>query len=223
MKKISNNMKKDVIIHVGLQKTGTTFLQEEIFRKMNVRYIRNINFVNLCFKRDKKTIIADEGLSGNARSNKVDRFKIADNLHKLFPDAKIIVGIRNPHDMIASLYSQYIRTGGYDEDGVIKSIISYTNYEEYIDYIQSLFKDVFIYNYDYDFKKEHKEAFIIRLCDFIGEPVPNYQDKRYRVRLKPYQLKTMRVINKLLKNHHFIGKVVRELINAVSNARMQVQ
>jgi len=104
----------DVIIHVGLQKTGTTFLQEEIFRKLkNVRYIRDISFTNLCFKRDKKTIIANEALSGDPYSNKIDRFKVIDNLHKLFPDAKIIVGTRYMPNMIDSLYSQYIRNGGY--------------------------------------------------------------------------------------------------------------
>jgi len=216
-------MKEDVIIHVGLMKTGTTFLQEEIFKKMNVRYIRDINFTNLCFKRDKKTIIANEALSGDPYSNKIDRFKVIDNLHKLFPDAKIIVGVRNWKDMMDSLYSQYIRNGGCGYDTLLLfNIREYAAYEEYIEHIQSLFKDVFVYNYDWDLKKEHKEAFIIRLCDFIGEPVPNYQDKRYRVRLKPYQLETMKAINKLLKHHPFIGKVVRELINAVSNSRMQV-
>jgi len=215
-------MKEDVIIHVGLQKTGTTFLQEEIFKKMNVRYIRDISFTNLCFKRDKKTIIANETLSGDPYSNKIDRFKVIDNLHKLFPDAKIIVGVRNWRDMMGSLYSQYIRNGGCGYDTLLLfNIREYSFYEEYIEHIQSLFKDVFVYNYDWDLKKEHKEAFIIRLCDFIGEPVPNYQDKRYRVRLKPYQLQTMKMINKLLKHHPFIGKVVRELINAVSNSRMQ--
>ena len=216
-------MKEDVIIHVGLQKTGTTFLQEEIFKKMNVRYIRDISFTNLCFKRDKKTIIANEALSGDPYSNKIDRFKVIDNLHNLFPDAKIIVGVRNWRDMMDSLYSQYIRNGGCGYDTLLLfNIREYSFYEEYIEHIQSLFKDVFVYNYDWDLKKEHKEAFIIRLCDFIGEPVPDYQDKRYRVRLKPYQLQTMRMINKLLKHHPFIGKVVRELINAVSNSRMQV-
>jgi len=220
-------MKKDVIIHVGLAKTGTTFLQEEIFRKMKgVRYIRDISFTNLCFKRDKKTIIANEALSGDAYSIDAgkDRFRIIDNLHKLFPDAKIIIGIRNPRSMANSLYSQYIRNGGCCDDVFLHyDIKKYTDYQKYIEHIQSLFKDVFVYNYDQDLKKEHKEAFIKRLCDFIGEPVPNYQDKRYRVRLKPYQLQTMKMINKLLKHHPFIGKVVRELINAVSNSRMQVK
>jgi len=218
-------MKEDVIIHVGLMKTGTTFLQEEIFRKMKgARYIRDISFPNLCFKRDKKTIIANETLSGDPYSYKIDRLKVIDNLHKLFPDAKIIVGTRNPYDMIDSLHSQYIRNGGYCDDVFLHyDIKKYADYQKYIEHIQSLFKDVFVYNYDQDLKKEHKEAFIIRLCDFIGEPVPNYQDKRYRVRLQPYQLQTMKMINKLLKHHPFMGKVVRELINAISNSRMQVK
>jgi len=218
-------MKEDVIIHVGLQKTGTTFLQEEIFKKFkNARYIRDISFTNLCFKRDKKTIIANESLSGNPYSDDVDRFQIIDNLHKLFPDAKIIIGYRNKKDMKRSLYSQYIRNGGYVYNLLtLTNVMIYTEYEEYIKYIQSLFKDVFVYNYDWDLKKEHKGAFIIQLCDFIGEPVQNYQDKRYRVRLKPYQLRTMKTINKLLKHHPFMGKVVREFINAVSNSRMQVK
>jgi len=95
---------------------------------------------------------------------------------------------------------EYIRNGGYRYD-IFDTIVEYAAYEEYIEHIQSLFKDVFVYNYDQDLKKENKPDFIKRLCDFIGEPVPNYQDKRYRVR--------------------FMGKVVRELINAVSNSRMQ--
>jgi len=215
-------MKNAVIIHVGLQKTGTTFIQEEIFRKMKgVRYIRDISFTNLCFKRDKKTIIANERLSGDPYNGTVDRLKVIDNIHKLFPDAKIIVGIRYPPAMANSLYSQYIRNGGYDNN-IWDNIVDYTNYKEYIGHIQSLFKDVFIYYYDIDLRyQENKADFIKRLCDFIDEPVPNYHDKRYRVSLKPYQLKTMRTMNKLLKHHLLMGKIIRELINAVSNSRMQ--
>jgi len=219
----------DVIIHIGLQKTGTTFIQEEIFKRINVRYVRNINFTNLCFKRDKKTIIANEALSGNPYSDKVDRFRVIDALHKLFPNAKIIVGYRDSFDMIKSLYSQYIRNGGCDKYDIGNTIVDYTNNKKYIEHIQSLFKDVFVYNYNTDIKVDKKQ-FIKRLCDFIGEPVPKYKDKRYRVRLKPYQLKTMAFINRLSYHHEYnpdgklpeiLGKIVRELINIVSNSRMQ--
>lgn len=217
----------EVFIHVGLQKTGTTFIQEEIFRKMNVRYIRDITFTNLCFPRDRKTIIANEALSGDPYSMIDNRFLIADNLKKLFPNAKIIVGHRDAKGMFKSLYSQGIRNGATSKIFIHPDYVHHQM--EYIEYIKSLFKDVFVYYYDTDLKG-NKHDFVERLCEFIGEPVPDYKDKRYRISLKPYQMKAVGKINRLFYHPLFnpdgklpeiLGRATREMINLVSNSRMQ--
>jgi len=219
---------KEIYIHVGLPKTGTTFLQEEIFKKMKVRYIRGVDFRKYCFHRDKKTIISEETLSGDPYSKVDNRYIIAENLHKLFPDAKIIVGLRNPKDLIESLKSQYIRGGGVFKTLYINPSYVYGQ-KEYVNYLKSLFSDVFVYDYDKDIKRD-KKSFVERLCEFVGEPVPDYKDVKYRVRLKPYQMRMLEFINRFFyypernpygKLPTSFGEGIREVIGRLTKSGMQ--
>jgi len=122
------------ILHLGLHKTGSTFLQNSVFPKLNdyklitrphTQYLRFFNElqyaddVTFFRKYDRNytkkfftnnTIISDEaflgkpvGLSSNMR------YQIIDRLAKVFPDATVIVTIRNQWDTIRSHYNQYLK------------------------------------------------------------------------------------------------------------------
>lgn len=122
-----------VLIHIGLPKTGTTWLQTSVFNN-----IQNSHFVgpnrgiikvlsdknkevdiNLIrkdfFATEKKIIYSDPELSGLISfdwNNGGNVEIIAKRLKELFSDAKILLVLRNQMDFIASGYAYYIRKGG---------------------------------------------------------------------------------------------------------------
>ncbi|MFX0140054.1 MAG: sulfotransferase domain-containing protein, partial [Candidatus Hodarchaeota archaeon] len=124
-------------IHIGFQKTATTWLQKNNYFHPDIQ-ILNVGknsrlFWDLIedpgFFFDKfeyiqkfKDIIRSEkikafyGLSWERLSgdmlNGHDSKSIADKLYSLFGRVKIIIIIRNQLDMIISTYSQYIKMGG---------------------------------------------------------------------------------------------------------------
>ncbi|ADI74123.1 hypothetical protein Metev_1256 [Methanohalobium evestigatum Z-7303] len=93
-------------IHIGLPKTGTTFLQVEIFPKWNgIKYLggrkKEITLKELVEIDDNQTyLISKEYLAGEP--------KIV-NLAKLFPEAKIMVSFRKHDKWVTSRYKQYIQ------------------------------------------------------------------------------------------------------------------
>src|SRR5258706_14314689 len=116
----------DLYIHVGYPKTGTTFLQNEIFPKLQeVNYIKSllirpetsriIRQDEFSFDYDQiqnnlerhfvkgKNVLSNEGLIGDFFLCKLVNNKlIADRLKRLFPNAKIIISLRNQYDLMES-------------------------------------------------------------------------------------------------------------------------
>ena len=133
---------KEVIIHIGLHKTATTFLQKEFFplhgkasgyidaRKQLRRFLDYILYSHdfefdpqqaiSIFKREsrqagaagEKILLSDEQFCGSPWDNAVCRKSYFDRLNAVFSTAKFIIVLRNQEDMIRSLYLQYIKTGG---------------------------------------------------------------------------------------------------------------
>ena len=107
-------MNDQLFIHTGYHKTGTTFLQHQIFERIpKVNYLHTFNN-NFKIKKDRVNIISDESLTGSPyRGGKAtDQYIIADKIKKIFPDANIIITTRKTNGWLPSLYSQYIRNGG---------------------------------------------------------------------------------------------------------------
>ncbi len=120
------------LLHIGLGKCGSTFLQKEIFpeieKKININYLR---FFNNDFFKIKKSeikygefeksnniekllpndfILSNEGLFSRhwefSRIHKNFQF-IKDNFS---PDTVILIIIRNPYDLLNSIYCHSIQT-----------------------------------------------------------------------------------------------------------------
>jgi hypothetical protein len=123
-------------LHVGYPKTGTTFLQQEIFPKLSgVHYIPYASAKpELCtimrqgevwfdesgvkaslerLFRPGKNLISKESLIGDFFVYKMINSSIsARRLAALFPGARILITIRNQYDMMESVYKQYLHIGG---------------------------------------------------------------------------------------------------------------
>jgi len=125
------------IIHVGLHKTGSTFLQQQVFPSLAgvslitrpyTQYNHAFNRLQYAddslYDRDavraelddmtgERILISDESLSGKPfYFNYVNRSLIVRRLKNLLPDATIILFLRGQVDLILSLYNQYVRMGG---------------------------------------------------------------------------------------------------------------
>lgn len=131
--------KYDLYIHIGYPKTGTTYLQKELFPLLNQKSIINyIPFSKISseirmiqyqddfsfdfegvkkrisnhFMKDKMNVISYEGLTGEVFHKSINAKSIADKIKLMFPYAKTILVIRNQVDMIYSIYKQYVHEGG---------------------------------------------------------------------------------------------------------------
>jgi hypothetical protein len=229
-----------VIIHIGFPKTATTWLQKRYFPKVqNFKYIppsvTNSDIVGcndffaqkiaLDWLKGNKIIISNENLLGLARISEFIRIGLAERLKKLFPNAHIVIFIRNQIDLIASEYSWYIKNSGgtYNpNDFVFKSIrnpyglflykVQNLQYDKVIDLYQQLFgkKNIHIFLYE-DLKNNPKfflENFSKQFCFDVQLDLIDYSP--INIMLRKRLLPLVRLLNffsqpKILYRHHFIS------------------
>jgi len=148
-----------LIIHIGQAKVLSTFLQKEVFAKID------------------KVVWSDEDLSGlvlNWRSGSLTRDVMLQGLKVCYPDAKIIVCIRKPwNSWVGSIYNQYVKQGGFKSfDSFVKEDFdTYFLYQDYyVSTIKKIFNDVFVLDFSTFIK--NKSGVISDLCTFIGCDVP---------------------------------------------------
>jgi hypothetical protein len=220
-----------VVIHLGLHKTGTSFLQRKIFPKIeNVviyRPTRAFEILSIRPVKGKITIISHETLSGKpgsivpqkSYSGKFElkgrpdfRYDIADSLKKLFPDAKIIIGTRQVEPWVKSLYKQSVLGGNPLKlnEWKEKANKEYWKIDEYVTYLKKNFKDVYEFKFE-DFVKNKKDV-IEEMCDFIGVDVPDYEDKIVNISLNDKQIRGIRNINVLFKNRTRLRKFITSIV-----------
>jgi len=210
-------MNKRIIIHVGLAKTGTTFLQNEIFPKLPINYTRDIILTKINVNNEIN-LISNEGLSISIPHYvpfHTDRIVILDYIKNLFPNAEIMIGMRELNDsLINSYYSQFLRNGGVLKKKVYIERFGrfFTDYKDYLNAIEDKFDSVFIYRYG-DFKRGLHKV-ICKICDFIEVDEPAYENKIVHSSYKPYQQETKRKLNYLCKSfYHKKGIIPIGLLN----------
>lgn len=205
-------MRVKTMLHIGMPRTGTTFFQHEVFPKLNIRYISPdffkyghigtlAEFYNYIIKED--TLISNENIYCDMWSKEDDRFERLEIIHKLFPHAKIIFGIRNKEALKRSWYKKSIGVGAiWSYDEFLQSInLNFFDYEPYIEKLKEMFEDVYVYKYE-GFRK-NPDKIIEEMCDFIDVETPQIEKEAYKrkwnVGYTDKQIKIARVINKLFK------------------------
>jgi len=198
-----------VFIHVGLHKTGTTFLQNEIFPKIpNINYQRHVDLTTRVVS-GKVNLFSDENLDGGSYRifNTVQhRYNIMENLHTLYPTAKIIICIRDRDKWLQSAYKQYVVAYySYSFRDYCKRLDpKFTDFDEYIEKLRYWFDDVYVCHYE-DLVKNPKE-FVNGICDFIGVETPEYENKIIYKGITDGQVKFIRLFDKIFKSKllHFM-------------------
>jgi hypothetical protein len=130
-------------IHVGLQKTASTYLQKIVFPRLEevvfigrpytqenyafntLQYADNSLYEPNVLREEisriqnvaqgKSILISDEQFSGCPFYGFINRGIIAERLSQIVPDAEIILFLRGQSDFIMSLYNQHVKTGLFDK------------------------------------------------------------------------------------------------------------
>ena len=100
---------KELYFHVGLAKTGSTYLQNKFFHKLKgIKYIHTSEFYKyneiISSAKEEKLLFSREF----DRQFFDETLKIAEK----YPDAKIIIVLRSNEKWIASQYRRYVKNGG---------------------------------------------------------------------------------------------------------------
>jgi hypothetical protein len=197
-----------VLLHIGYHKTGTTWLQNHIFNSrgfglvspMSIRDMMNILVLpngldfsqEICEAEIVRSlagldldnlvpVFSNERFSGHPHSGGYDSKLLADRLKILFPQARVLICIREQKQVILSCYNQYIKKGG------AISIASYLNvtertrvplfdfrhfmYHRLIKYYQSLFGPSNVLVLPYEFFTQDSANYVSRILEFAtGQP-----------------------------------------------------
>lgn len=185
-----------VILHIGLQKTGTSYFQYQIFNKVEeVDFISGTNLLRNLFNnsfQNKTLLISSEHMGGDPwpslkrRANHKNLFQNSwmENFHNsvnrlkiISPASKIIVGFRKQDSLLLSLYKHYVAVGGvHDFDTFFnindnKKAIMHGRDLLFRPRIETLYELFGVENclfYDYAQLKAEPENLLKELADFIG-------------------------------------------------------
>ena len=163
-----SKIKKNIVIHIGLHKTGSSFLQTNLLNYktkncfVDSRGVLGLNLLNYLIKpsnnqknyilnqlnkiEEKNIFITNENIFGHHYNGFIDAKKRFNLLEELFINPKYIIFFRNPSSL---LYSQYFER--------LKAVHNIT-FEEYITLdLKKLFKtDIFIVKNRKFFKTNYK-------------------------------------------------------------------
>lgn len=187
-------MARNVIIHTGYFKTGTTWFQEVFFPKVtnivfsnaansslddNLILVRPYDYSSENVTRhiddlfpnepSKTLLLSRERLSGHPFTGGFDSKVIADKLKSTYPNATIIIFIREQKNAIISAYKEYVKRGGIapfekwicTHERTIPSFqLDYFNYYKHVNYYFSLFGKLNVKVYAYEDFKNEPEVFL---------------------------------------------------------------
>lgn len=213
----------NIFLDVGPPKTATTWRQRILLPAMDVRDFSHVfldgtaHYVNL--DSDAPIVLSDEGLYGRFhRPDSVyrDRERAFVNMRRFFPDASVIICRRDVYEWQRSLWKQYVWAGGSDGfEGWLSRIDSGVfDIDGYIARLQDAFGNVLVL--DFEMLKRDYLEFSRQICDFVGVPVPNFDNRRLNVSLSERQTEILRQLNKLWWTHERQGipgfRLWRELL-----------
>ena len=168
------NNKNNVFIHIGLHKTGTTFLQKVVFPTLqDVHLVKPWARVRkvLLVPTDHTLLISNEALGGIPWNGTWYK-EFEENVEMIknrFPEASILIGFRRHESLLLSLYKQYLQEGGATsiQKFINDKIIDIENFHfgKRISYIEKRFDNIFIYTQEEMINRF--ESFFSSLCHFF--------------------------------------------------------
>ena len=195
--------KSSILFHIGYHKTGTSWLQKEFFEnpvteinslaKYNERpkwvtefvkpfylYDENkvIGYVNQSYKKNKLNVFSLERLSGYPSTGGYDSLEIAYRLKSLFPNAKVLIVVREQKSMIRSHYIEYLKANGAEKLEELFTPkrfylirnptfnLEFFNYNHLINKYDELFSKDNVLVLPFELMKDRPDLFIDRIFNF---------------------------------------------------------
>lgn len=184
------------LIHIGYPKTATTWFQRNYYPVVSDIYVPHHNIIkeniigpfdldyegrkyyqNIIEGADgKRIVICEENLVGSLQNGGMQGFHTKETglrLKALFPDAEIVIFIRNQIEMIASAYIQYVKGGGnysvrkylfdkqfdYSNSRMLFSL-DFFKYHHIIDFYKGLFGEDKVHVFLYEKFAENNKEFV---------------------------------------------------------------
>ena len=237
-------MTQKVLIHIGYHKTATTWLQRHFLDRAEASFHRDLSKENiyhhivaprdLSFSAtelrryyeellalrpsvDDVSVISSERLSGHPHSGAYDSVSIANRLQATWPEARILIVVREQVSAILSCYLQYVKFGGicslYDYMNMPRhgrSIVPWFHLDSFdysllVAYYRQLFGAEKVLVMPYEFFKAEPQNFCNKISEFME--VPPLEDLPYTTlsnkRLSALASQVVRHINKLLVKSTF--------------------
>jgi len=217
--------KPEVVLHVGMHKTGTTFLQWNVFHYVDANYLWHVFYkswlkdllnpqkevdyekirskLSRILRNDKVNILSEENIYTYQFTKEDDRFVRLERIKQVFPEAKIIIGTRKEEQNLVSWYIEYVAVGGIlDFQGFLDRFMNMEklNYESYIKKLieYNSKENVFIYTME-DLRKDQGRL-VKRICGFMNvDPPKHYRAKPARTSYGPRALKISLFLNRFFK------------------------
>lgn len=209
------------LLHIGYHKTGTSWLQQCVFSNPEAGFtkiagLRTLARANpFAFEpegiraevkrkigraqaRDLIPVLSNERLSGHPHSGGYDSKIIADRLAAVFPNARVLVVIREQADMLTSIYKQYLKKGGAgsfrqyvtappDAGRMPLFRFDFLEYHRLVGYYQELFGATNVLVLPYELLATQPDVFLEQIGGFLGVPVTGRWEHQ-RVNVSPSAL-----------------------------------
>lgn len=202
---------RTVYIHIGLMKTGTTFLQHFLFPILEANGLKTFVDLGEARKSDAPYLISNEGLCGpvyeeGGMFNRFSRSVLA--IKDLFENPKIILCFREPSEFLLSSYKQYLHEGGVLP---FERFFSLQNsalvdrsdllFSKYADFIKGEFdsESLLVYNFD-SFRSDPSKAMeaIVAFLDHEAIELDSVVTNRKANPSVPYKYeRTLRFLNRM--------------------------
>jgi hypothetical protein len=193
-----------MLIHIGYHKTGTSWLQKEFFENpitgINsiAKYVdrakwvteftkpfylydeKNLKeYINQSFQKNKVNVFSLERLSGYPSTGGFDSLENAKRIKSLFPDAKILIVVREQKSMIRSHYMEYLKSNGAEKLEELMTPerfylirnpifqLEFFNYNHLIKVYDQLFSKDDVLVLPYELLKTESTSFIKSIIDFL--------------------------------------------------------
>ena len=198
------------VFHLGLHKTGTTFLQQAVFPELDgFHLVRQMQDVRQLFSAapEDRLLVTHEWLSGNPfEGSWLKEFKAyVRGISRFFPDSSCILGFRRHDQLLRSLYKQYLHEGGtrnvtelFAPDGSGRIHPNELFFEQRLSFVQDHFSDVFVYTQEG--LRDDFGSFLESLLQFLEAEAPTSQIERttHNVGIRTsFQAKLLRTLNRV--------------------------
>jgi hypothetical protein len=187
-----------VVFHIGYHRTASTFLQERVLPAMAVDAVikpdvralitedafapEPVRAAWLPVRRDptRPLVISAEQLSGRpAGGPPAQRLRTADRLHALWPDAHVLLVIRNQLDLLLSIYSYRVLLRGLESRDLVTWIDANADelrgglcYDALVAHYQARFGADHVHVVPFELLRRSEAAFLADVAAAIGAPPP---------------------------------------------------